>query len=304
MISVVIPLYNKEKYIARAIRSVLKQTFQDFEIIIVDDGSTDKSVEEVKKFDTGKIRIISQENAGVSAARNRGIEEARYDLIAFLDADDEWKKDYLRSQHFLVEMFPTCHVFAVSYLVEYKEEQSKPQISSLPFAREGILDYFCIAYKSDPPVWTSAVVVKKDALLDIGGFPVGITSGEDLITWAQLAAQYSVVYSKEIQSIYHVDENIWDAGRPPDENDFVGNELKKLWRNNKSNKCLKKYISFWYKIRASMYMKQGKYFKALRESIKALFYNPYSLKSYQSLFFSLLPYGIVKQLLRYKVGRS
>ena len=91
MISVVIPLYNKEKQIKRTLQSVLTQTFQDFEIVIVNDGSTDNSTIEVEKIKDSRIRLIHQENAGVSAARNKGIEEAKYELIAFLDADDEWK---------------------------------------------------------------------------------------------------------------------------------------------------------------------------------------------------------------------
>ncbi len=90
LISVVIPLYNKEPYIKRAIDSILAQKIQDYEIIVIDDGSTDKSAEVVKSFPDPRIRLIQQENAGVSAARNRGIEEAKAELIAFLDADDEW----------------------------------------------------------------------------------------------------------------------------------------------------------------------------------------------------------------------
>lgn len=85
--SVVIPLYNKESHIKRA--TILTQKIQDFEIVIVDDGSTDKSTEVVKSFTDPMIRLIQQENAGVSAARNRGIKEANADLIEFLDTDNE-----------------------------------------------------------------------------------------------------------------------------------------------------------------------------------------------------------------------
>jgi len=91
MFSVVIPLYNKERSVKNTIESVLNQTFQDFEVIVVNDGSTDNSLEVVKSFNDERIRIINQKNSGVSSARNRGIKEAKYEWIAFLDADDLWE---------------------------------------------------------------------------------------------------------------------------------------------------------------------------------------------------------------------
>ena len=94
-VSVVIPLYNKAPYIDRALRSVLAQTFQDFEVIIVDDGSTDGGAKIVKSTTDKRIKLIQQKNSGVSAARNRGIQESKSKLIAFLDADDEWKSRFL-----------------------------------------------------------------------------------------------------------------------------------------------------------------------------------------------------------------
>ena len=113
IISVVIPLYNKEKKIEYTLKSVFTQTFQNFEIVIVDDGSTDNSVEEVEKFTDSRIRLIHQTNAGVSAARNRGIEAASGELIAFLDADDVWMPEYLATQYGLYQKYPECSVYAV-----------------------------------------------------------------------------------------------------------------------------------------------------------------------------------------------
>ena len=116
MISVVIPLYNKEKQVKQTLRKVLEQTFSDYEIIIVNDGSTDSSAEIAREFEDHRIKVIDQENAGVSAARNRGIKEAKGNFIAFLDADDEWDKDYLAAQHQLTIDYPQCDVFATLLL--------------------------------------------------------------------------------------------------------------------------------------------------------------------------------------------
>lgn len=145
MISVVIPLYNKERYIERAVYSVLSQTFQQFEIVIVNDGSTDGSVSVIERMNNPLIRLIHQKNGGVSAARNRGIEEARFEYIAFLDADDEWKENHLEVIAGLIRKFPECGVFGTSYY--YTRENTSPATPILPVpftfsGEEGIIDNY------------------------------------------------------------------------------------------------------------------------------------------------------------------
>lgn len=295
MISVIIPLYNKEKQIVHTLQSVLNQTFQDFEIVIVDDGSTDGSVSEVEKFSDSRIRLIHQKNAGVAAARNRGIEEAKGDLIAFLDADDEWKPEYLATQYHLSQKYPDCNVFACNYEFRNIEGKVTPTIiRKLPFTGEdGILfNYFEVASCSHPPLWTSSIVVKKQAIQAIGGFPVGIRSGEDLLTWARLAVKGEIAYSKKVVAIYDLGEGYVLTNLPPrrqDIGDPVGKELVKLLSVYPEKIALKRYISHWHKMRASVAIRYGEKIETMKEVLISLFYYPFNMKVIPFFFLAILP---------------
>src|SRR6218665_1515018 len=117
MFSIVIPLYNKEKWVTACINSILNQHFTDFELIIVDDGSTDKSLELVKnQFNDERIKIIRQKNAGVSVARNTGIAHASYKYIAFMDADDYWHPDYLKLNCDALLQNPKIDIIGSNYI--------------------------------------------------------------------------------------------------------------------------------------------------------------------------------------------
>lgn len=293
MISVVIPLYNKEKSIASTLRTVLNQTFSDYEIVIVNDGSTDGSVEEIEKVQDDRIRLVHQPNAGVSAARNRGIEEAKGDLIAFLDADDEWKPEYLATQYHLFQKYPECSVFACNY--EFRDVSGKVTptlIHKLPFAGEdGILsNYFEVASCSHPPICSISVMVKKQVMQAIGGFPLGIKSGEDLLTWARLAVNGMIAYSKRPLAVFNVEG--YDMGdkpkRIPAENDVVGKELQLLLAKYPF-KGLKHYNALWHKMRSSVYLRLNMRKASIKEAAIALKYAPFSYKLYIYIILNLLP---------------
>ena len=293
MISVVIPLYNKEKQIAHTLKSVLNQTFQDFEIVIVDDGSTDGSVAEVEKYSDSRIRLVHQQNAGVSAARNRGIEEATGELIAFLDADDEWKPEYLATQNHLYQKYPDCRVYACNY--EFRDLDGKMMqtiIHKLPFTSEdGILsNYFEVASCSHPPLWTSAVMVKKQAIQAIGGFPVGIRSGEDLLTWARLAVNEKIAYSRSVQARFLMNrEDKHVPKRTPDKCDYVGLSLIELYNQNRREMYLKKYISCYYKGRSLHAIECSIISEGIKSAFRAIRYNCRSIKNYLLLLICMFP---------------
>lgn len=308
MISVVIPLYNKEKQIACTLQSVFEQTFQDFEIVVVDDGSTDNSVEEVEKFTDSRIRLIHQTNAGVSAARNRGIEEARGELIAFLDADDEWMPEYLATQYGLYQKYPECSVYACNY--EFRDSEGKVTptiIRKLPFEGEdGILsNYFEVASCSHPPLWTSAVVVKKSAIQAIGGFPLGIKSGEDLLTWARLAVSGEIAYSRKSLAVFVRDEGLFNKDqqlRVPEKEDIVGLELKKLYNINRHIIGLNKYVALWHKMRTRIFIDKKDRRKAIKECLISMKYNM-NLKILVFLVLIFLPSSFSRKVFKFSNTR-
>lgn len=303
LISVIIPLYNKEKSIASTLQTVLNQTFSDYEIVIVNDGSTDNSVAEVEKVQDSRIRLIHQQNAGVSAARNRGIEEAKGDLIAFLDADDEWMPEYLATQYYLSRKYPECSVFACNYEFHDVERKVTPTIihKLLFVGNDGILtNYFEIASCSHPPLWTSAVVVRKSALQAIGGFPVGVKSGEDLLTWARLACQYRIAYSKIPLAVFIFDERNFNTDqkqRMPESVDVVGNELVLLYKANPKIVGIKQYVGLWHKMRARIFLSKHLRWRAFYECVRAIQYHV-NAKILVFLILSLIPYRIIDYIFK------
>lgn len=305
MISVIVPLYNKESSIAIALDSVLAQTYQDFEVIVVDDGSSDKSAAVVEQYSDARIRLIRQANAGVSAARNKGIAEAKGEYVAFLDADDEWMPDFLEEIVMLQRKFPECGAQATAYIQSFNRTQVGILLNRLPFSgTHGILtNYFEIAAYSHPPVWTSAVCIKRTILYGIGAFPIGITSGEDLLTWARVAIHTHWAYSLKVCAIYNMGEGYDKKNLPPrrqDAGDPVGKQLMELYNTNPNVVGLRKYLSHWHKMRASTAVRYGERWDTLAEVGKSLKFNPLNYKSLLLGGLALLP----KQLREYLIYRS
>lgn len=196
--SVVIPLYNKEHFIEKTVQSVLSQTLQDFEIIVVDDGSSDRSFEIVRKIKSEKLKIITQMNQGVSVARNTGIENASGTYIAFLDADDEWNNDYLETIDELTRLYQKSDIYVTAYAVHMGN--GKINYSTQKFPEKGCLEsYWLTLAKGYDFVWTSATVIRKEALLSAGCFKPGEKIGQDLDMWARVARNNPrVAYSSKI----------------------------------------------------------------------------------------------------------
>lgn len=201
MFSVVIPLYNKELSIQNTIQSVLNQSYQDFEIIVINDGSTDDSVKVVNNIQDLRLRMIHQENKGVSAARNRGIKEAKYEWVAFLDGDDLWGNNHLEEVNKMMTVFPNEKVYVTSFEYSDKRVMYKHKREDSIFKIE---NYFKEAIRENL-MWTSIVVVHKSCFDAIGFFNQILVRGEDLDVWARLAKKYQIVKSEKITALYRVD---------------------------------------------------------------------------------------------------
>lgn len=296
MITVVIPLYNKENTIVTALESVLAQTYQDFEVVVVDDGSTDGGAAIVEQYADPRIRLIRQANAGVSAARNNGIAEARGEYVAFLDADDEWMPEFLEEIVALQQEFPDCRAQATNYIFNSYGVKSPTILRKIPFEGEhGVLtNYFEVASHSHPPVCSICVCIERALLLKIGGFPLGIKSGEDLLTWARIAVRTDWAYSLKSCAVFNV-EGYGVNERPkriPAEVDVVGQELRLLWKAYSKQKGMKHYIANWHKMRSSIYMRLGMRKKSIKEAITSLRYNPLNYKVYAYIILSCLGYRV------------
>lgn len=216
--SVVIPVYNKGPHIHRSVSSVLNQRFEDFELIIVNDASTDNSLEEIMKFDDPRIRVFHRDQPGPGgyAARNVGIREARAEWVVFLDADDEWFPEHLERFHALVGNHQEFLVFGCgcrnvvnlkpngkhSYLDAYYRKNRQRGDHTITF-----LDYLKDENRGLRPLNGSTAMIARDVLREVNGFPEGkVVRGGDVDTWLR-CIEYAggLAWSAHVGATYHRD---------------------------------------------------------------------------------------------------
>ena len=214
MISVVIPLYNKQESIVATLHSVFAQTYQNFEIVVVDDGSTDNSVLVVEEFfekhpslqGGDRCRLIKKPNGGVSSARNEGIRQAKYTYIAFLDADDYWEPEYLETQSKMIQKFPDAKMWGTAwgYLLNDIKVVWKGKHLSNDFC--SIIDAQTYFSKNLYLYCTDVVVLDKRIFGEIDMFDERIGCGEDLDLWWRIILHCPVAYTNQCLAYYR-----WDA---------------------------------------------------------------------------------------------
>lgn len=206
--SVVIPLYNKQNSIVATLQSVLAQTYQNFEIIVVDDGSTDDSanvaeamLNECKVYGVEcRGKVIRKANGGVSSARNIGIMEAKGEYIAFLDGDDLWDKKYLETLHKLICDYPDAVIYGIGCS---QVSGDNVELTNVDKPRRGEVDNI---WDYSVHYWTgSSATCRKEDLLAIGMFDSRMTHGEDLDVWWRLLLRGKGAYDTTILAYYRQD---------------------------------------------------------------------------------------------------
>ncbi len=209
--SVIIPLYNKAPYIEKALQSIINQTFSDYELVIVDDGSQDESMEIAECFlrkSSVFYRLIRQDNTGVSIARNNGVAKSQGDYLCFLDADDWWASNFLEEMSGLIDRFPDAGIYGTGYTIvnETKHKTRLAQVAVEPGFEQGDINYFQVYAKNlTMPLWTGAVCLSRIVFDEMQGFPKGIKLGEDFILWSRIALKYPVVFLNKAMAFYNQD---------------------------------------------------------------------------------------------------
>ncbi len=200
-ISVIISVYNKEAYLEQTLNSVLKQTFTNFEVIIINDGSTDNSLKAIKQFKDSRIKIIDQDNHGASHARNQGLEIAKGDYIALLDGDDFWELSFLECIVKAIKLHINQNIFTSA--IAHKYDNTIVPVSYSFEMDKGIqiLDYF--EASQDHSILSGSSVVFKKSILNITGtFDETIKSGQDTDLWIRFGLHFPVVFINKVMVYY------------------------------------------------------------------------------------------------------
>ena len=310
MFSVIIPGYNAEKFITRSIDSVLNQTFKQFEIIIVDDGSTDNTLNIVKKYKDSRIKIISQKNSGVSVARNEGIKNSKKQYICFLDADDEWYPNHLEILKTTINRFKNKKFFVTFSNTELLDGTVIKQ-----FRYKGIKQAFYVEdflkYEFQNNMMkcfnTNCVCVKRDVFEKYGLFEVGEKISEDVDMWNRIMIYEGKVVIPVETVLRHRDYSIATRSMPIGVPFIFKKRIESYLKDNKLNNNMKEELKKLYHIMelasARSYIMHG--LKKEGQLHLKLVDKKYVSKKkyYETLISLLLPSWIMKKINKFQ-GRK
>ncbi len=212
--SVIVPLYNKAPYVEKALRSVLSQTFHDYELIVVNDGSKDESLAVAGKVLEGTdAALIDQGNTGVSAARNNGVSASHGDYICFLDADDWWDPEFLARMDDFIKEYPDAGIYGSSYYIVKNGQLRKAPIGVPETFEKGFIDY-CSVYAKTlcMPLTSISVAIPRQVFAEFAGFKTNLKLGEDFDLWIRVALEHKVAFLNMPLAYYNQDVDVASRG--------------------------------------------------------------------------------------------
>lgn len=243
--SVIIPLYNKEKYIQNTLNCVLNQSFDNFEVLVVNDGSTDRSLKVLEEFTDSRLKIIHQKNQGVSVARNTGMENTQANYICFLDADDTWKENHLQAFYDTIDKFPKAKMYCGRYVTQIsKNTFIKNNFIDIDENYEGYVTDFFKSSLINRVALTSAVCIHKDIFNEIEGFDPTLKSDQDLDYWIKIALKHTIAITGQTTMVY----NFINANKSLSKDQSKFNKLTDLNQYveiEKSNESLKLFLDIY-----------------------------------------------------------
>lgn len=298
--SIIMPLYNKAPYVRKAVESVVGQTYKDWELIIVDNGSNDGSGEIVTAFTDPRIRIIRlEDNIGPGGARNYGVAKSLAPYICFLDADDWWEPTFLEEMAGLVERHPDAGIYGTSYYIVKNGKKRIAPIGVEDGFIEGDINY-CKVYAQTlcMPLTSITVCIPRKVFEESGGFPTDIKLGEDFLLWIHIALKHKVVLLNKSLSNYNQDVDVTYRGthhlRDPKEHMLWHlNDLEPLEHTNPDYKQLVDNLRTYS---LHLYLMDSRYRDAARQELAKVDWDRQPIKTYRLY---QLPIWLLKVRMQY-----
>lgn len=265
MISIIIPLYNKENTILRCINSVLAQTYKEFEVIIVDDGSVDNGVSVIENsINDKRIRIFKQKNGGVSKARNTGAKAAIGDWLIFLDADDYWLPDFLLKMHDAASKYKDCPLIqCASYVYDEIHDIVYTDLMIDKYYHKVVPFNFFISLETAPHIGAS--LISRTDFNESGGFDESLKNNEDILLLGKIAMNKKCLYIGEMLHVYSIGiegqatRNVQTKEKFAKDSLMVIGELYKCYQACPSNRFVLFSLSYRFKDRLLHFLKDNNY---------------------------------------------
>ncbi len=295
LISIVMPLYNKESSILKTIQSVISQTYTDYELIVVNDGSTDNGTKIVENYPDIRINLINKENGGVCSARNRGIQEAKGEYIALMDADDLWDVKYLEEQVKMMNDFPDAAMWSINYAETRNGKIVRRVPTGLPDGYRGYVEhYFEMPERVSDLFHPSSTVIRREVFDKVGLFDERIKYAEDSDMWFRVNALYKTAFYDRYMVSYQLDAENRAMTRRRDLRYFLPYYVDKYREPIfKQNQIFYRWVNRWSAVHIRRYY-FSPYESDRREAREAAVKLDYSVIPFKYMLFFKLPYRIAE----------